>query len=300
MVTPIIVIADDYALSPGVSAAIRGLLAQGRLSGTGAMTCAPEWPDAARDLLALEADGGPAIGGRRFATGVHLVMTGGLPPLADWRMATTDGDWPRLAQWLGWAAVAGRRPTALTNLVAEEIERQLDAFESAMGRPPDFIDGHQHIHLLEPVRGLLLAAMQRRYARLRPKPWLRHCGDALHRIIGRGVSPGKALFIAFLARGLPAQAAARGIACNPSFAGIHDFKGGFAAKMQGFLQACTPYQTIMTHPGLPDDPLLAARDPLIESRVEEWTFLSSQAWPTMLTERSFALAVHPPASLPSS
>src|SRR5690606_36013742 len=49
---------------------------------------------------------------------------------------------------------------------------QLDAFEQALGTPPDFIDGHQHVHQLPGVRQALLAELHARYAP-HERPWVR-------------------------------------------------------------------------------------------------------------------------------
>jgi predicted glycoside hydrolase/deacetylase ChbG (UPF0249 family) len=65
--------------------------------------------------------------------GLHLTLTG-------------QRSLPRLAL----AACLGRLDAGA---VAIALRDQLDAFLAAFGRPPDFIDGHQHVHLLPVVRG---------------------------------------------------------------------------------------------------------------------------------------------------
>ena len=42
----------------------------------------------------------------------------------------------------------------------------------AFGRPPDFIDGHQHVHLFPQVRDAVLKVA----AEAAPDAWLRQCG----------------------------------------------------------------------------------------------------------------------------
>lgn len=56
--------------------------------------------------------------------------------------------------------------------IRSEIRAQLDAFEQHTGRPPAYVDGHQHVHQFPVVRGELLAELQRRYAGC--LPWLRN------------------------------------------------------------------------------------------------------------------------------
>ena len=37
-------------------------------------------------------------------------------------------------------------------LLTAEITRQFEAFAAAFGRPPDFVDGHHHVHLFPQIR----------------------------------------------------------------------------------------------------------------------------------------------------
>ncbi len=271
------VIADDYALSPGVSAGILELARDGRLSGTGAMVPSPRWR---ADAVALrDAPAG-------FQTGVHLTLTGALSPLGPMPGLCPGGRFPALGRWLllshaGW--LSGR--TARAEL-AGEIARQLDAFEHAMGRAPHFIDGHQHLHLLPGIRPLLLEEMARRYPP--GSVWLRDCAEPPARIGARGVATGKALFIALLARGLARQAAARSIPTNHGFSGIYDFTGDFPALMARFLSGLPDGSVVMVHPARPDAEL-AALDPVVGARGAELAFLSAPAWPAALARAGLQL-----------
>jgi hypothetical protein len=56
--------------------------------------------------------------------------------------------------------------------IRAEIRLQLNAFEAALGRAPDYIDGHQHVHQLPGVRAELLDELAARY-RTDQQPWLR-------------------------------------------------------------------------------------------------------------------------------
>jgi len=47
--------------------------------------------------------------------------------------------------------------------VCQTLERQLDAFEDALGHGPDFLDSHQHLHQLPGVRQIMLQALKQRY-----------------------------------------------------------------------------------------------------------------------------------------
>ena len=55
-----------------------------------------------------------------------------------------------------------------------EIATQLRAFIDTFGRPPDFLDGHQHVHLFPQVRDAFLKVV----AQGAPDAWVRQCGRA--------------------------------------------------------------------------------------------------------------------------
>lgn len=263
------IIADDYALSGGVTAGILALGRDGRLSGTGAMVPSPRWRTDAPALRDTP-DG--------FQTGLHLTLTGPFPPLGPMPRLCPADRMPSVGRWLALShAGALRHPAVRAELVAE-IERQLDAFEQAMGRAPHFMDGHQHTHLLPGIRPLVLAALQRRHP---GTVWLRDCGEAPSRVLSRGVATGKALFIAALARGLARDAARRDIPTNRGFAGIYDFKAAFPALMPRFLMGAGPTAVIMVHPALPDSEL-AALDPVVAARQVEMAYLAGPQWPETL------------------
>ena len=154
---PLILCADDYALSPGVTRGILDALAKGRLNATGAMTNRPLWKEAAPYVAAFvdHAD-----------IGLHLNLTFGAP-LGLMPTLAPAGVFPKLRPFLK-AARAGRLPG---DEVRAEIARQLDAFEDALGRAPDFVDGHQHVQVLPGVRDWLLEELVRRG--LAGRIWLR-------------------------------------------------------------------------------------------------------------------------------
>lgn len=271
------VIADDFALSPGVSEGILALARAGRLSGTGVMVPGRHWREDARRLL--DTPGG-------FQTGVHLTLTGGLSPLGPMPTLSPGGRFPTLGRWLTQAHAGRLSGGAAQQELSAEIARQLDSFEAAMGRAPHFIDGHQHLHLLPGVRPLVLDAIARRYPP--GTVWLRDCAEPAGRIVRRGVTTGKALFIASLSRGLARQAAAFGIPTNDGFSGIYGFAGDFPALMERFLSGMPAGALVMVHPALPDTEL-AALDPVVDARRAEMSYLSGQDWPAALSRAGLRL-----------
>ncbi|MDP2357103.1 MAG: ChbG/HpnK family deacetylase [Beijerinckiaceae bacterium] len=264
---PLILCADDYGLSPAVSAGILEALAAGRLNATGAMTNQPNWKPAARDLHALQGRGRP----QDALFGVHLNLTMG-KPLTGAAALASSGSFPQLATFL-----RGRLPREALVDVTAEIRAQLDAFEEAMGRAPDFIDGHQHVHVLEPVRGLLLDEAQRRgYA---GKVWLRDSADRPDRILRRGVEAKKALALAWFGRGFAKEARARGFEVNEGFSGFSAFDAArdYGADFARYLAQPGARHLVMCHPGHVDEELKSL-DPVTTTREQELAFLLSDGF----------------------
>lgn len=266
--------ADDYGLSPGVSRAIRALAATGRITATSAMTVFPDWPEAAAGLgdLAGTVD-----------IGLHLVLTDA-PALAADEALAPGGRFPPLARQIA-RAQAGRLPRAA---VAEEIARQLGAFEDALGRPPAFLDGHQHVHVLPAVREAVADLFG---PRLDPhRTWLRTCTSPPAAILRRGVAVPRALLLDRLSRPLRAMARRRGLPANDDLRGVTTFSPDQVAnEFAAFLLGPGERPLVMCHPGHVDDVLLA-RDPVHARRAAEHAFLAGSGWPETLARADRTLA----------
>ncbi len=273
----IILCADDYGLSPAVSAGILEALEAGRLSATGAMTNRPDWRRAARDLAPLEG---------RASFGVHLNLTAGAPLGAAPNLAP-HGSLPPLATYL-----RGRLSREAIAETAAEIARQFDAFEDAMGRAPDFIDGHQHVHVLEPVRTFVIEEAARRgWA---GRVWFRNSADRPDRILRRRVETPKALGLAWFARGFARDATAAGFSTNEGFSGFSAFDAGrdYGADFERYLVAPGARHLIMCHPGHVDDEL-ASVDPVTTSRENELAFLLSSRFEDAMGRAGAILSAGP-------
>ena len=270
----LILCADDYALSPGVTRGILDALAMGRLNATGAMTNRPIWKEAAPDVAAF-AD--------RADIGLHLNLTFGAP-LGAMPGLAPSGAFPRLGPFLK-AARAGLLPR---EEVRAEIARQLDAFEDAMGRAPDFVDGHQHAHILPGVRDWLLEELVRRG--LAGRLWLRDSADRLPRILARRIELPKALVLASLGRGFATQAHRHGFHTNDGFSGFSAFdaRRHYGRDFARYLVSPGARHLVMCHPGhLDDDP--SAGDEVTASRPNELAFLLSDGFVAALHTAGLSL-----------
>ena len=270
--------ADDYGLTPGIDAAISGLVQAGRLSAFSCLSNGPAWQ---RDA--------PAVAGLRSQAlaGLHFNLTEGRPlspALARW--------WPKMPTLprLLLDAHLGRLPL---DAVADELAAQWQAFVAASGAAPDFIDGHQHVHHLPGVRGLLLDWLQRQPqpTPVRSTAQLAGPGHGFKRwVIAR--SGGRAL-----ARALSRQTQPHRLPHNRLLLGAYDFEAAdYGALMQAWL-AQVPEQggLLFCHPGRPsagDAPSLSpeAPDPIAAARQREWAYLAGPDFPRDLAAAGVVLA----------
>lgn len=257
----VILCADDYGYAPGVSAAITELADAGRLSATSAIVTLPDWPAQARQLARWR---------EVIAVGLHLNLTFG-QPLA--RM-------PRLAPGGMFSGISGVLRASLTGRldvgeVRAEALRQLALFEAEVGFPPDFLDGHHHVHVLPGVRGAVLDALSQRFPN--GGVLVRDPTDTWTDMLRRPAK-GKAAFIACLASGFAHQAKRRGLIVNDGFAGFSSFAAGtsFDRELDSFLAGARRGRLVMCHPGH-SDPALAGIDSLGSRRQEEFDVLSRRA-----------------------
>lgn len=254
----VILTADDYALTEGVSRGIRELAAARRISATSAMVNMRHWPNEAQSLAPLR---------DRVAIGLHFNLTLGSPLGAMPRLART-GALPPLGAVVG-AAIKGEIEAGE---VRDELERQLDRLEAGLGHPPDHLDGHQHVHALPVIGEVVAETVARRYPE-RP-PLVRNPADRVGRIVARRTAVAKALTLAWLSRGLAGELARRRLPANDSFAGVTDFAPEATARDFGrSLVAAGAVHLVMCHPGYPDAEL-AGLDPVTERRLAELRLLA--------------------------
>jgi len=258
-------IADDYGLAPGVSYAILDLLDNDRLCGTGCMTVFAEWPEQAAQLT-------PHAGG----AGLHLTLTD-QPALSGRSPLAPHGILPPLATLLRLAAIR-RLPEAAVN---RELDAQLDAFTSAMGRSPAFLDGHQHVHFLPAVRRWLLALPARLPQSL---PWLRGAPAFSKASL-------KTRVVAAMAAGFDRQMRTGGYAVHGPLTGFYDWSGSqdFGDAFDNFLAGRPDGVLVMCHPGTPDA-TLRRRDSFTEQRRAEYDFLRGDRFPEALARHGAELA----------
>jgi hypothetical protein len=265
---PVLLTADDFAMTQGISLAIVALAEAGRLSATSAMTTSPHWPSHATWAARIRG---------HVAVGLHLNLTLGRP-LGPMPTFAPDGRFPTIGEVTARAVRGGLDRQE----IAAEIERQVAAFEAELGLPPDHVDGHQHVHALPGIRNCLLMVLMRRQMRGRPRPLVRDPADRPARVIARGRGVTKALSLAWLSRGFGAMMRTEGFAVNDGFAGVTAFAR--ARAREDFASALVrpgPRHLVMCHPGHVDDELRRL-DPVTDRRAAEHAALLDGAFPAAI------------------
>ena len=169
----LILCADDFALSSGTSAEIAKLATAGKINAVSCMAAGAGWAQDSNLLQRLP---------NTVAIGLHLVLTAEPALVAVASRVLVN---PTTIDRLTLLAVTGQLPKAE---IERAVETQFNAFSAAIGRPPAFVDGHQHSHLLPGIREIVMAAT----AMYAPKAWLRNCADHSAAMLRRRFS-GKAI-----------------------------------------------------------------------------------------------------------
>lgn len=252
-----ILCADDFGLHPAVDEAVEQLCLAGRLSATSCMTNAPRWQQAAPRLKDLRP---------RLSVGLHFNLTesyGGSVP------AQPLGTVIRQAYTGHWSAPQMRAMW----------EQQLDAFETALGTPPDFIDGHQHVHQLPGMCQAMLDVMLKRYTP-QQMPWVRSTAP-----VGTLWLSPKASIIALLGGWQTTRALRKaGVLVNHGFGGVYGFDAltpdAYGAQMTQWLAQLQPGSLLMCHPATTE----VVGDAIGAQRPVEFDYLRSEAFGALLEQ----------------
>ena len=212
----VVLCADDFGMLDEVNEGILRLAAAGRIT---AVSCLVEGPAWSLGAAALASAAGQAD------TGLHLFLGtgsggGALAFFARGAFGLVDASW-----------------------VGRQIAAQLDRFERDLGRPPDFVDGHHHVHQMWPVREVLLRVLRERYPER--VPYVRSTVPLRSRgAKGAGIA-------ALGGHALLRRLREEGIAHNPDFAGVYDLssRSDFPSLMRGWLDGIADRGLLMCHPG---------------------------------------------------
>ncbi len=145
----LIVNADDFGMSAGINRGIIQAREHGIVTSTSLMV---RWPFA-REAAAY------CQGHPEFGVGIHI-------DLGEW--GRCNGAWEPVYEVVRLSDEAA---------VRHEVDRQLNAFRQLIGRDPDHLDSHQHVHREEPVRSVVLQVGRQLHVPVRHFSAVNYCGD---------------------------------------------------------------------------------------------------------------------------
>jgi predicted glycoside hydrolase/deacetylase ChbG (UPF0249 family) len=238
----LILCADDFAQSPGISRGILDLIGAGRLTATSVFAQSACWQELAAELAPLPVD-----------TGLHINLTEPLTvPVRS----------------LGYWLLASQLRLLSRAQLRDRLLAQIDAFADAMGRLPDYLDGHQHVHALPVVRQALTDAITLRWP-AQTRPYVRRPD----RLADLGDSGFKGKVLKACVAGFSRHVQQHGLAGPSWFAGLYSLTPGadFAALMRHWMETAPDGALIMCHPGRADP----QPDPIAATRPLEYAYLNS-------------------------
>jgi predicted glycoside hydrolase/deacetylase ChbG (UPF0249 family) len=257
---------DDFGLAAAIDDAALRLAGQGRVQAVSCMVETPRWPEAAQRLR----DAPPGL-----SVGLHLVLT---RVLAAGRTDGADPS-PGVLLWRALGGLVDRRA------LAPLIDRQLDRFEAGVGRRPDHVDGHHHVHAMPLIAEVLCERLADRYGG--DGPWLRVLSPCLPSPTARA----RQAVIAMLGRRQRTLLQRMPMRGNAGFGGVRSFRErcSYGAFLERQLAAVSCDGTlIMCHPG--DQNGGAIDDEIGTLRPHEYEFLAGPEFPAMLSRLNRRLA----------
>ena len=250
---------DDFGQHEGINRAALDLAGRHRVSAISCLVDGPAWQSGSRALRAQAT---------QAEVGLHLNFTEDFG----------QGECHALT------ALIRRSYGRLLDRVQirAAIARQLDRFEQAMGRLPDFVDGHQHVHQLPVIRDELIAVMNQRCGLARP--WVR--STLPPDVCWKSGLPLSAVAKSWLigrlgARSLRVLANRHGYPQNNRLVGVYGFElseADYLQKLKRWLDCASDGDVLMCHPSLP----WAGRDPLQDARDQEYRALSGEKFSALL------------------
>ena len=253
-VTRVVLCADDYGIAAGVSRAIRELLAAGRLSAANCMVVYPEFDEEGPRLE-------PFFG--RADIGLHFTVT------------------HERSVYAVMADAYSRRLDA--GAIRDAVDWQVARFTAVMGRAPDFIDGHQHVHHLPVIRDAIAEAARRIGA------YVRITRARLDRALLRRPAPFDSAMLSLMSRGLGRRTS--DLVTNAEFRGTRTFRehAPFGVLFRRMIADAPERSLVLCHPGVVDE-VLPTRDRMTAPREDEFRYLMSDDFPRDLAAAGLALA----------
>lgn len=280
-----IICADDYGISPAVSAGIIELIEEKRISAASCMMLG-SYSERAMAQLGLINSG--------IDVGLHLVLTDDRPLTqldSKSGMVDTHGNLLPFSKLF----IHSYKRSIDFNAVSREIEAQINRFKDQMGQAPDFIDGHQHVHQLPVIRKALANAL-RNLTKNHQNIYVRIARLPMRWLWTKGLIHSWKFAVGNFIISLPGRSTARLMreACVPSnrfLLGFCDYESGdrFETVFHRYLTLKPGQRDIFfCHPGYVDEELRRL-DPVVDSRTDVLEFLRSSRCQIMMDESGVGL-----------
>lgn len=244
----IVMCGDDFGMNASIDAGVMKLAALGRLSAVSCLSQGATFAVHGPDLLAFDVD-----------VGLHLNLTQALGNFQQSSFIPL----PTLIS----RAYSGQLDDVWLDV---HLTRQFDAFEAVMGRAPDYVDGHQHVHQLPGVLPRLLRLLRHRYGS--QTPWLRHTAPGMQNGIPLRQSAQACLVGALGANAIKRVSDRYGWRTNRRLLGVYDRRGGarhYSRLLQRWLSNARDGDLVMCHPAMP-----GSGDGAASQRVAEYDVLA--------------------------
>lgn len=259
--------ADDYGQNESVSAGILELIQLGRLSAVSCMTAYDHWPIYAAQLKAII----PATRST-LDIGLHFDLT-------------------KFIAQQGWSFNQFIIKCCFSQIdlvkIEAELNRQLDAFEAQLGIQPEFVDGHQHIHIFPNVRKVFIKIIAQRYAK--KSPYIRLSSPE---ILGHDACI-KALILRGLVLGFASLARKHQLQFPTQFLGAYSLRASnYSQFFKIWLQQARNNSLFMCHPGHASTDV---EDTIKKARLVEFNYFHSNEFLVDLNNNNVQLSKWSPA-----
>lgn len=254
---PLILCADDFSQSAAITRGILRLVEMNRLNAVSCFTQSPTWTRDARELR----ERSPAA----LQVGLHFNLT--FPSAQPGR--------PVIAVLA--AALSG---TINRERLRKALDEQWESFVGAMGRPPDFVDGHQHVHVFPIIRELVIEKVRREGTDC----WIRNL--RLSPEGGEGLP--KTLLLTWLNRPFRLLLGKAAVRSNRYFLGFRPYHASFHFEnaFRQWLRVAARGTLIMCHPAAD---ARDGTDPIRQCRFEEFRYLVSRRFEADLRDFRISL-----------
>ena len=259
--------ADDLGQNPAIDEACLHLFELGRLSAASVLSEAPHAPTHQQALRQANDKG--------LQLGLHFNLT---LPFQDLQPKKN------LATWI----IQSQLQLVDTVFIKKSLLHQLQLFEDLFLRPPNFVDGHQHVHQFKQIRDVLIQTLCERYPS-HQWPWLR--STALSPKQTRPPHYFKCLVLEILGgKKFVPLLKKQGFSCNPDFLGVYDFRvtseNAYRELMVQWLSVAENQTLMMCHPAK----VMFDDDPHGSCRVFEYLYFKSESFLEDLHQNKIQLA----------